>query len=136
MADGMEVKVRGLDKSMARLRKIAPAVDEEIGKANELTAEDMAKVAAQLAPRKSGDLAESINAKPVAGEVTDHTGRTFNVVSSWGVYALWRWYLTEFGTTKTTAQPFILPAYRLLRKRHKGRMRRALSKAVKRALSS
>ena len=42
-------------------------------------------------------------------------------------------HLLEFGTTRTPAQPFFWPGFRLSRKRAENRIKRAISKAIKEA---
>ena len=125
MADGFSMKVPGLQKSMARLKRIAPNADEELEKANGKTAQEFVGLARSAAPRRTGELAESVKAKRV-----EERG-----MSGWGIYALWRWIFAEFGTVKQSATPFLFPVYRLIRKRHVGRTKRAVNKAIKRALS-
>lgn len=40
-------------------------------------------------------------------------------------------HLVEYGTSNTPAQPFFWPAYRLLKKRIRNRIKRSISKAVR-----
>jgi len=143
MADGVTMKVRGLEKSLARLRRISPNVDRELDKAQQKSAHEFVAVASQLAPvGMTGDYAASINAKPVSGELAAET-RSFSlgvvkagtqIGSAWGIFADWIWHFVEFGTVKTVARPHMLPAQRLLKKRILGRMRRAVNKAIRDAL--
>ena len=142
MADGIKISSPSLAKNMARLRQIAPNLDAEMTKASEKSARDLAGLAKGLAP--SGDYAQSIEAKPVAETAKGKV---------WGVVASWIWRFIEFGTPAgdrtekrgprsgtvvhhpgTRPHPHIYPAYRLLRKRIKGRMKRAMNKAAKDAL--
>ena len=138
------MKVRGLDKSMARLRQIAPNVDAALDAAQEKSAQEFVSMAKSLAPHRTGDYQDSINAKPVKDAEVGST-RTFTygsvkagtrVASAWGIFASWIWHFLEFGTVDTTAQPHMLPTMRLLQKRIRGRLRRAVNKAVKDALKS
>ncbi|MTH96645.1 HK97-gp10 family putative phage morphogenesis protein [Roseibium sp. RKSG952] len=123
MPDRVIMRSPKLDATMARIRKIAPKSNEYLEQASERSAKELAKLASSAAPRVSGDLADSIKAK-----------KTEDYQSAWGVYAIWRWMFTEFGTSTKAAQPFLFPIYRLLKKKHLGRARRALNKAVKEAM--
>lgn len=125
MPDGFSMKAPTLDRNMRRLKKIVPEADRQLDVANEKTAKEFVAMASGVAPRDTGDLADSIRAEKVKD--ADSAG--------WGVFALWRWIFVEFGTVNQTATPFLFPVYRLLRKRHVGRARRALNKAIKRVLS-
>ncbi|MBA5779494.1 HK97 gp10 family phage protein [Stappia sp. F7233] len=147
MADGVSLKTRSVDRSLARLRRVVPELDAEINKANEASANEMADLARRLAPKRSGDYAASINAKKVEdGQATfvntsrtprgvSTTSRTISATAAWGIFASWIWTFLEFGTRNASAQPHIFPAYRLIRRRHLRRARRALSVAVRKALA-
>lgn len=124
MADGISMKSPKLDATMRRLRRIVPEADAAIDAANQKTAEELAALAKSAAPKRSGDLADSIRAEAV------NDGGT----RGWGVFAIWRWFFIEFGTVNHRAQPFLFPVYRLLKKRHIGRIRRGVNKAIKTAL--
>lgn len=67
-----------------------------------IVGEQIAGVAAQLAPRETGRLAESINSHPAPGPTG---GAGVDVVAD-VEYALF----VEFGTSKMAAQPFLRPA--------------------------
>lgn len=154
MADGVKVKVRDLDIRLAKLRKIVPAIDTEVdGALAEVTGE-LVSVAQSVAPKKTGAYASSINARRMDGTATFEnrkykggrglfglgkrrlsvSSRTISATLSWGVFANWIWTFLEFGTVNRPATPHLFPAYRLLRKKIKSRIRRAMNKAVKDAL--
>lgn len=144
MADGISMNVRGLNKSMKRIRQVAPNVDRELDKMQEKSAHEFVAFAQGVAPVRTGDYRDSINAKRVTDAEVGAT-RSFSlgavkagskVVSAWGIFADWIWHFLEFGTVDTAAQPHMLPLVRLLKKRVGGRMRRAVNKAVKDALKS
>lgn len=155
MADGVEVRVRGLDRSLARLRNIAPTLDAEMAKALGKSADEVVQTAQALAPRDTGEYAASINARQMDGTATFQdrknvtvkrglfrgsttklqvSSRTVSATMSFGIFADWIWHFLEFGTVKRTATPHLFPAYRLLRKRIMGRAKRAMGKAIKDAL--
>jgi HK97 gp10 family phage protein len=152
----MATKVQNLDRLKKRLEAIPKAARVEIRKALEKGAQEIKTMARVMAPQDSGDLRESIDytfgtyeaANPnvrgvVAGggladpdlSVTIHAG------DAKAFYAAF----VEFGTAPhpqggqfagtehpgTPAQPFFFPAYRLLKKRVKGRISRAVRQAAR-----
>ncbi|KZK96336.1 hypothetical protein PsAD5_02523 [Pseudovibrio sp. Ad5] len=138
MADGVQIKNRQLDKHIAELRQVVPYLDEEMDKANEKSCKEFVELSESLAPRDEGDLAESLEYGKVKDGVATFTNRggatrSISATSSWAVYGLWRWFFTEYGTTATSAQPFINPVRRLLERKQERRMRAALNRAVRRS---
>lgn len=158
MADGVEVKVRGLETSLAKLRRVAPALDAHLETPLRKSAEEVADLASRGAPRDTGKYAASIRAAPVDGEATFQdrnyvspiTGKrvsrfspvkklnvsetTVSASAAYGVFAEWIWHFLEFGTIKRPATPHLFPAFRILKKRITGRMRRAMNKAIREAM--
>lgn len=158
MVDGISVKVRGLERSLTKLRAIAPGLDEAVVPALEKSALEVVELSQKVAPKRTGRYARSINAKRIDGTATAQnrnyvspmTGKrvsrnaTFKKLSvtensveasaAYGVFAAWIWHFLEFGTLKRAATPHLFPSYRLLRKRIVGRTRRAMGKAIKDAL--
>ncbi len=144
MGDGVKIKTRQIDESMKRLLRLDTELNAAMDKALKKSSDEFVDLAKQLAPKDQGDLAGSITArKQTGGQATFKDNkyskgnlvtqtRSVSATGSWGIYALWRWTFTEFGTGKARAQPFIFPAYRLLKPRHIRRMRRVLSQSVKR----
>lgn len=148
MADGVSVKMRGLDRSLARLRNIAPTLDDEMDKALAKSANEVVEVARIAAPRDTGEYASSITSRRMGGSATFQnrkniqtrrgtqlsvSTRTVSATMSYGVFADWIWQFLEYGTVKAAAQPHLFPAYRLLQRRIKGRGKRAMSKAIRSA---
>ena len=146
MADRVSMKVRGLDRSLARLRRIVPTLDAEMDKAFSKSAAEVAELSASLAPRDSGEYAASITSRRIDGVATFQnrknvqtrrgtklsvSTRRVSATMSYGVFADWIWQFLEFGTVKSAAQPHLFPAYRLLKKRITGRGRRAMNKAIR-----
>ncbi|WP_102867637.1 hypothetical protein [Pseudovibrio exalbescens] len=143
--DGITIKQRELDDNIKKLRRIVPALDDEMDKALKRTTDEHVRLSRELAPRESGELAASLRNEKVKGGVATFRNarrrgrktvvetRSISATSSWGLYAMARWVFAEFGTVHAEAHPFIFPVARLLKRRHTGRMRRALSKAHKRA---
>ncbi|PLW76806.1 HK97 gp10 family phage protein [Cohaesibacter celericrescens] len=140
-------KWAGTQKAFKQLRRVAPAVSDELNKGLKQNAEEVAEMAHDFAPKVSGDYADSINAK----EIEDASG-----VPKWGVFADWVWRFIEFGTRSgrrgtranvngrdrrvyrshpgNPAQPHLWPAFRAMKRRLKGRTTRSINKAVKKAV--
>ncbi len=141
-------RFRGKDRFILKLRALKPEVRLEIEKATEANARDMVKTSKGFVPVDEGDLRDSIKAE----------GRRDGPAIRWRVvagdekafYARW----VEFGTAPgtrvhkkgprsgmsvdhpgTSANPYFFVAYRALRKRLKGRLSRALTRAKKKALA-
>lgn len=137
---------------LLKLRRLKPAVRQEIEGATEKNARDVARLAKRLAPIDDGDLKASTKA---VGE-TDGAAIRWRVVSGDEVAFYAR--MVEFGTAPgrrgdtavnasgrkrtvgrthpgTRAQPYFFPAYRALRKRLKGRLSRAFTRAKRKALA-
>lgn len=131
MSDGVEVKIHRRDALFAKLRRLAPDTDREVAKAVATGAEEVAQAAKQLAPVSSGRLRRSIGWQMDPSRIN-----IVATVSAEEYYARW----VEFGTKggalgPQMAQPFMFPAYRLLKKRVTGRIGRAVSKAAKQVAS-
>ena len=139
------MKVRRKDKLERKLLKMAPAAKETLRKATLKGAQDVQRLARQFAPFVTGELRESIQIElPIERKgLAARVGPTV-------FYGLF----VEFGTrggqsgTRTTdsrgrsrkvqrnhpgtpPRPFLLPAFRLERRRIKGRYTRAIRKAAK-----
>ena len=90
--------------------------------------------------RDTGDLIRSIAVTP-AGQATPPYSQPGGaqvvpenaVMVTAGNTSVRYAHLVEYGTTKAAAQPFFWPAVRLNRKKITGRIKRAVSKAVKNA---
>ena len=138
------VKIRRKDKLERKLLAMVPAADEELRKATLKGAQDVQRLARQFAPVDTGELRESI-----AVELPIERRGLAARVGPTVFYGLF----VEFGTrggqsgTRTTdsrgrsrsvsrthpgtpPRPFLLPAFRLERKRIKGRYTRAIRKAA------
>lgn len=144
----LKTKLTGKQKAFQQLRRVAPAVSDDLGKALQKNAEEVVDVARGFAPKDSGDYAQSINAK----QIEDAAG-----VPKWGVFAAWIWPFIEHGTRAgkrgervrhkgrsrkvnrnhpgTPARPHLFPAYRMMKRRLKGRISRSINKAVKKAVN-
>jgi len=125
MAKGLKAFRRRLDRLPKRMKDaVQPALDA--------SADEMVSTARHLSPREDGALYASIRKEAGDHElerVVRAGGAATTRPSAGGPfdYAL----AAEFGTVKQSAQPFFYPAYRLIRKRVRSRLKRAVSKAVK-----
>lgn len=142
MADGIKISSPTIGRNLERLRRMAPNLHKEQEKAGEANAREMADLAKAFSP--GGDYGETIKAEIVERKEARNI---------WGVVAAWYWHMIEGGTAPgervektgpragtvvkhpgTPAHPHIFSAYRLLKKRMQGRMKRAMNKAAKEAL--
>ena len=99
---------------------------------------DLAVTARILAPRDTGALQESITVTPGGSNTPPYStpgGRVsvpeLAVAVTAGNKDVRYAHLVEYGTQEAAAQPFFWPAFRLLRKKITGRIKRAASTAVK-----
>lgn len=148
------MKVRRKDELFRALRESVPGLAEEVDAAMEAGATEMVSKAKQFAPFDDGDLRDSIdwtrgrfqaenaNVRGVRGG-GDENSIAVHAGNAKAYYAAF----VEFGTPPrpqggmfkgthhpgTRAQPFFFVAYRLLRKGMKGRVSRAMTRAMKRA---
>jgi len=118
--------IRGADKTARALKRLSPAMTEDINAALDKGANEIRSKAASIAPRDTGELAEAIEVrdsldgftgrgaignfarmvKGEAGGLIRHIGVFPERRGSPGWYAAW----VEFGTATTRAQPFLMPA--------------------------
>ncbi len=148
MTDGVTIKIRRKDRLLKKLSKMAPHAREELAEANDKSAFEMRSLAQQFAPVRTGSLVAGIQVR-LGGEVDQRSGTPVPAGAAMVVADAYHSRWIEFGTSPhvqggvfagtmhpgTIAQPFFFPAYRVMRKRHKGRASRALRKAMKRAIS-
>jgi len=152
----MATRVLGLDRLKRKLRAFPKAVEAEIARAMETSANEIVAMAKSLAPVDDGDLQMSIGwtwgdapkGAIVLGKVKSAgrgAGNLQITVFAGGGDAFYARFV-EFGTAPhtnagmfagskhpgTAAQPFFYPAYRALRRRARGRVTRSVNKAAKR----
>jgi HK97 gp10 family phage protein len=122
-----------------RLRSTVPGIEEAVKDATIVSAKEMVEKARALAPEVDGDLRRSIGYtvgqyRPANANVRGTTARggenavTVHAGDAKAFYADW----IEFGTANSGKRPYFYPAYRLLRRKIKGRISRAMTKAIKR----
>lgn len=126
------------DRLKARLNAIPKAVKAAVVPALVQSGEELADLQRSLAPVDQGDLRDSIHvtlpgqATPAYSQPGGSTVAGENqVLVTAGNTDVRYPHLVEYGTAKTTAQPFFWPAYRLKKKRLANRVKRAIGKAVK-----
>ncbi|MEM6381087.1 MAG: HK97-gp10 family putative phage morphogenesis protein [Pseudomonadota bacterium] len=129
--------VRNKERLFNKLRAMDDAMEADLAKASLKGAEEVAGMAARLAPKNPATKSEyhkSIVARQLLHRDRRHQGQAYmsRAVGAAGVFASWRWRFVEYGTVNNMAWPHLMPAYRTLRKRIRSRMARAISKAAKR----
>jgi HK97 gp10 family phage protein len=92
----------GLDKLMEELGTTAEATIEAASSAMKVTTGQVQATAKQVAPKRTGYMANSISVEPVKKTATSVTG-TVNAKADYSSFV-------EFGTYKMSAEPFIRPA--------------------------
>lgn len=123
-----------------RLEAIPREVKEAVVPALMKSGEELADQMRNLAPEDEGDLKASIAvtgpgertpaySQPGGFMTVPENAAAVTVGNENVRYA----HLVEYGTSKSQAQPYFWPAYRILKKRLAGRIKRAVSKAVREA---
>lgn len=158
MAKG--VKTSGRSALLRKLALLPDAARQEIAKAINQSAEEIAAAQRRQAPKRTGALEKSIvvsrgGAVPKYASVgragaTDKGDPDLTVIVSAGNSQVRYAHLVEFSTAPhtnkglfegsqhpgTKSQPFFFPVYRAYRKRVKSRITRATKKAARNAASS
>ena len=128
----------GIGRLQRRLRAIPLEVRKAAQPAVTKQAENMAATMRQLVPVDSGDLKDSIEVTP-GGKATpaySQPGGQMTVPENAaaitvGNHAVRYGHLVEYGTTEAPAHPFFWPSVRLLNKKAKAAIKRAISTAVR-----
>lgn len=128
----------GIGRIKQRLNAIPKAVRAAMVPELVKSGNDLAVTARILAPRDTGALQESLKVTPGGSSTPPYStpgGRVtvpeLAVAVTAGNKDVRYAHLVEYGTQEAPAQPFFWPAFRLLRKKTTGRIKRAASKAVK-----
>lgn len=128
----------GLDGLMSAFDRVKKAPRQQIARALEASATELADAQKHLAPKDTHALANSITVTG-PGEATPAysqpggsrvAGETEVIVTAGNADVRYA-HLVEYGTSATEAQPFFWPALRLLRKALQQRIDRAGRKAVR-----
>lgn len=132
-------KITGLRNIEQRLARIPKAAKAAVKPALDRSADELVTAQRSLAPTDDGTLKASIQwheSDELKRTITAGGPTTTRPVRS-GTSATYDYALAqEFGTTKMPANPFFWPGYRLLRKRIRNRIKRAISNAVKEEFGS
>lgn len=131
-----KVKIRGKDKLFQKLKRSVPELEKELTSALEQNGNEMVAKARSFVPRDEGHLDRSIEwqytQNTIAGEGSRSPAIVVMAGDEKGGLADHARHV-EFGTSDTMRQPFFYPAYRLLRRKMKGRLTRSMTKAMKKA---
>lgn len=144
----MASKIIGLENLRRKLKAMPQRIEAQIRAALEKSADEIVAMAKALVPVDSGALRDSIGwtwgdppsgamvlgtAKEGEMRITIYAGtRDKKLGDADAFYARF----VEFGTQKMSAQPFFYPSYRANKKRARGRITRAINKAVKEVAAS
>lgn len=124
----------------ARLKAIPVSVKAAVQPALDRSGNELVRAMQSLAERSrdTGDLIESITMTPAGKSTPPYSQPGGSKVVPENAVAVTAGnedvrypHLVEYGSTKAAAQPFFWPAVRLLQKRLKGRIKRAIGKAVR-----
>jgi len=127
-----------LDRLLAKMKAAERAPREAIRPALMQSGNELADLMRQLAPEDTGALKASIAvtgpgqstppySQPGGSRVAGETEVLITAGDADTRYP----HLVEHGTSEAEAQPYFWPAYRLLRQRLLGRIKRAVAKAVR-----
>lgn len=141
MPDSVTVKVRNKDKLAKKFAALAPEAQRELAKANNDTADEMVTTAQRFVPVKTGTLRATIHKEQAGTEtgavrvVAGGPATTHPVRQGFdGSYDYA--FSVEFGTSDTAAHPYFFPSYRLEKRKHKTRARRALKASTQKIAAS
>ncbi len=146
MARAVSVGIERKGKLAAKLRRLVPAVDDAIDAAAEKSAREIVAHARSFAPVRSsgglkrrsggkdtspGNLRDAIYAQKVPGTVSPVWKVAVDVGDGPTGKNAFYGFFVEMGAVGQPRQPFFFPAYRLVKKRHRGRVTRAINKEIK-----
>lgn len=148
----ISAKVRNKDRLFAKLQRLAPEAAKQIGIEAEKAGSEMVRIAQGYVPVDKGDLRDSIVMTPGGAQtpVYSQPGGSIKVpehaaLITAGNSKVRYPHLVEYGARPhiaggqfagaahpgAPAQPYFWPAFRLMRRRFRARMSRAINKAVK-----
>lgn len=131
--------VEGAARIVARFNAIPAAVRDAARDALEKSAEEIVQMMRRLVPVRTGEARASIGwtwGDAPAGAITigtvgDASYGTQRITIYAGAGDAYHARFLEFGTKYMPAHPFFFPAYRALKRRAKGRITRAMTKAAR-----
>lgn len=134
MSDFIRAKMTNKTQLYQALRKSVPMLDQELREALEDLAVNFIAAAAAAAPKDKGDLVESLRWQWSRNTQND-PNRSPVIVMMAGADELdkdgFHASFIEHGTTKMARQPFFFPTWRIHRRKLRGRVTRAMSRALK-----
>jgi len=146
----MTVKWQGRAKFHGKIAKLPKAVSVAVRAAMEEAAGDMVETMKNLVPVNTGALRDSINwcwgdppkgnsgilsiAAPRSALATGFNANKISIFA--GDAKAYYARMVEFGTIKSSAQPFFWPAWRAKKKSVLSRMTRQINKAIKEIAAS
>ena len=131
----VEVKFRNKDKLFQSLKNTVPEVDKNLRDALAQGGDEMVQQAKSFVPKDEGDLLNSIEWEWTQNtQASDSRSPAIIVMAGddKGGKADHAMHV-ELGTVKMARQPYFFPAYRLLKRKIKGRLTRSMTKAIKAA---
>lgn len=149
-------KIRNKDRLFSKLQRMAPEAAKALADESFKAAEEMVATAKSYVPVRHGNLRDSIVATPGGAVTPSYSQPGGSQVVPQGAALVTAGnnkvrypHLVEYGTRPhenrgkfagTTnpgapAQPFFWPAFRLLRRRFRARMSRAMNAAIKKAIA-
>jgi HK97 gp10 family phage protein len=152
----MAIKVRNKDRLFQALRKSVPAVDAELRTALAKAGDEFVNTAQSLVPYDEGDLHDSIGWAWTKNTQADASRSPAIVVFAGGepgkvgFFSRLRAFFgmgarrptgsgayyvrfVEFGAPGKPKQPFFFPSYRLVRRKIRGQLSRAMTRAIKKS---
>jgi HK97 gp10 family phage protein len=127
-----------LERLLKRLDAIPKEVKEAVKPALEKSGQELVDRMRLLAPEDTGALKDSITMTPPGQSTPPYSqpggsrvAKENEVLITAGNSDVRYAHLLEYGTSKTPAQPYFWPAFRLTRDRIQRRLKRAISKAVR-----
>lgn len=132
------IKIRNKDKYFQKLNKTVPAINEKLRGALAQSGDEFVDKAQSLAPKDKGNLFRSIlwrfTKKTTEGKGSVSPAILLTAGDKWGGPADHAVFV-EHGTVHMMRQPFFFPAYRMLKRKIRGRLTRAVNSAIKAAFS-
>ena len=118
----MSVRVEGMPELRSALRRVSVAAERSTRSSVKRTAEAVEADARARAPRRTGELANSITHE------IDPDGLNATIGTN-----LWRAHFAEFGTRHSPEQPFLFPALEANRGGFIARLRREVGRSIAKA---
>ena len=124
-------KVEGLERLKRRLARLPAKMKAQVKPAIHQGADELVAMQKRLAPVGKGDPKNGIRLRDSIHKEDGPHELAVVVIADDPVGKFNNARLQEFGTTDTPAQPYFYPPYRALRRRIRGRITRAVGKAVR-----